>query len=86
MLQAGAKKIIYGPNQTRMSLPIDTYAQLLKGQTVVIERFQHDEELYNQQPRIRENMEEKRDAGIEDITFEWNTPGLLWEKIEDSSA
>jgi hypothetical protein len=86
MLQAGAKKIIYGPNQTRMSLPIDTYAQILKGQPVVIERFKHDKELYNQQPRIALNIDQKLKDGIEDITFEWNTPGILWEKIEDSPA
>jgi dCMP deaminase len=86
MLQAGAKKIIYGPNQTRMSLPIDTYAQILKGQSVVIERFKHDKELYNQQPRIALNIDQKLKDGIEDICFEWNTPGLLWEKIEDSTA
>jgi dCMP deaminase len=86
MLQSGAKKIIYGPNQTRMSLPIDTYAQLLKSQLVVIERFKHDDELYNQQPRIGESIKKKLDDGIADISFEWNTPGLLWEKIEDSPA
>jgi len=82
MLQAGAKKIIYGPNQTKMSLPLDVYADLLKGQPVQIIRFKYDEELYEEQPKIGERMRYNlTERGIEDITFEWNYPRWV-EAIE----
>jgi len=74
MLQAGSKKIIYGPNQTKMSLSLDIYSQILLGQKVVIERFKYDEELYHQQPKIKEEIIKKQERGIADIDFEWNLP------------
>jgi dCMP deaminase len=72
MIQAGAKKIIYGPNQTRMSTPLDIYAELLKDQDIIIERFKYDYELYYQQPRVKDYIDQKIADGIEDINFEWN--------------
>lgn len=74
MLQAGGRRIMYGPNQTKMSLPLDVYAKILKDQPhVIVERFKYDSELYKQQPRIEEEMKRKLAEGIEDINFEWNT-------------
>lgn len=72
MLQAGAKKIIYGPNQTKMSLSMEIYAKVLKDQPVVIERFKYDNELYIQQPKVEEEIKRKLNEGIKDINFEWN--------------
>jgi len=73
MIQSGAKRIIYGPNQAKMSFPIEVYAQILEDQPVVIERFKYDSELYKEQPKIGEKiLHNKTVRGIEDITFEWN--------------
>lgn len=72
MIQSGASKIIYGPNQTIMSTDINVYEKLLRNQKVIIERFKYDEALFNEQKFIKESIDKKKKEGIKDIFFEYN--------------
>lgn len=71
MLQVKVSKIIYGPYNSIMSAEyMEGLGILLKGQSLVIERFTYDEGLYVFNPRVKDIIEERE---IANINFELNT-------------
>lgn len=72
IIQVGACKIVYGPNQTKMHTDIKHYEKNLENQNIVIERFKFDDILLKELPYIGEILHEKRKRGIYDISFEYN--------------
>lgn len=74
MVQSGATKIVYGPLQTAMAETrmFDLYKDLLNRQSIIIERFKYDNGLYFLNPIAKCMIDLKKEAGISDITFQWN--------------
>jgi len=73
MCQSGAKKIVYGPMQAAMLKDdiFDRYADILKGQEVIINRFKYDKGLYFLNPMAKFIVDLKTKQGIKDINFEY---------------
>lgn len=72
MIQVKVAKIIYGPYNSVMTdneQYIQSMAILLKGQNIIIKRFEYDEGLYAFNPRVKDLIEERE---VADIHFEWN--------------
>ncbi len=72
MIQVKVSKIIYGPYQSIMTDKegyLESLGILLKGQNIIIERFQYDNGLYKFNPRIKKIVEERE---VKNINFEWN--------------
>lgn len=74
MIQSGAKTIIYGPLQAAQlgNDIFGRYSDILKKQVVVIKRFKYDEGLYFLNPIAKYMIDLKKEAGIPDITYQWN--------------
>lgn len=72
IIQVGAYKIIYGPNQTKMNTHLDHYIKILENQKIIIERFKFDDILFEECPNIEKEVHNKFIKGIYDIKFEYN--------------
>ena len=72
MLQAKVSKIIYGPYSSVMTDSkeyLKKYPLLLKGQSLILQKFKYEEGLYRFNNRIR-HVISQRETSI--IDFEWN--------------
>ncbi len=74
MIQVGAKKLVYGPLQVKMPeiRENDLYSVLLKGQSIIIEKFRYNKGLYFLNPISELMIDVKLEQGIKDINFQWN--------------